>query len=1037
MQGKGIVKFFLIVMTLVTLVQYALIYPTSRAEKKADAYAQAASNNVQDELQKKAVYKINRAKYLDSISNKLVVDWRPFLSFTYQQLKARQLALGLDLKGGMSIIMQVDLKDFIKALAGNSQDPALAQALTNTSNAQKSDQADYITLFAREYAKVSNGKSLATLFYKNAELKEEINFESSDGDVISALRTRANEAVNRTFELLKQRIDKLGVTQPNVFLDVERDLIVVELPGIDNPERARSFLQAAAKLEFYNVYRMGDPGIREAFIAANDRLIVTEGGSKPAVREIERVEQDTFFVKDSLGKEITPRQVERIVPDTIYKPENNQRGPLFERFSLNGTTRAFSLAVMGTATDNERPRIDSFLNREDIKNLFPRDAFFRWSRKPIKDPETKELTDEYELYALKMEPDGKAPLTGDYISKAGTNLDQRTTKMSISLKIEGDGIRIWRKMTEKAAADNNREIAILLDNEIVSAPGVENPIPSGDSQITGDFTVEEATDLASILEIGSLPAETKIIQESLVGPSLGAENINKSMIAMIVGFLIVLVFMVFYYGGGGIISVIALFLNVFFIFGALASYGTVLTLPGIAGIVLIMGMAVDANVIIYERIREELREGKALATAVSEGFRHSYSAIIDSNVTTILSAMVLAYFGLGPIKGFAVVLIIGVLCTMFTAVLTTRLLFDYWLGKGRSISFSTPPTKNALSKINFDWLGYRKYAYMFSAAITIIGLVSFFTRGFELGVDFKGGYSYNISFDNSQIVEAEQLRQALAPVFDGKAPLVKAIDTENTYNVVTDYLINDTEPINGVEPADVVMERLYEGVNNMSGGKVDFEQFKAADGAGTHIESSTKVGPTIADDITRSAFWALGSALVLIFLYIFIRFSKWQYSMGAVAALFHDTLIVLSLFSLFHGIAGFSLEIDQAFIAAILTVIGYSVNDTVIVFDRIREYLGLHTQGSRKDIINRALNVTLSRTSLTSATTLFTVIVLFFFGGASIKGFAFALLVGILAGTYSSVYIATALMYDFTRNKNAEIVHAPKKTTTRTPAKAK
>ena len=1035
MQGKGIVKFFLIVMTLVTLVQYALIYPTSRAERKADAYAQTASNNIQDELQKKAVFKVKRAEYLDSISNKLIVDWRPLLSFTYQQLKARQLALGLDLKGGMSIIMQVDLKDFIKALAGGSQDPGLAQALTNTSNAQKSDQADYITLFAREYAKVANGKKLANLFYKNAELREEINFESSDGDVVSALRSRADEAVKRTFELLKQRIDKLGVTQPNVFLDAERDLIVVELPGIDNPERARNFLQAAAKLEFYNVYRMADPGIQDAFLAANERLTVTEGGPKQTVREIERI--DTLFVKDTAGVVITPQQIERF--DTIFKPENTlKRGPLFELFTLNGTgPRAYGQAVMGTAMENDRTRIDSILNREDIKNLFPRDAFFRWGRKPIKDFETKEVTEDYELYALKMEPNGKAPLTGDYISRAGTSLDQRNNEMSVSLRMEGDGISIWRKMTEKAAADNNREIAILLDNEIVSAPGVQNPIPSGDSQITGDFTVDEATDLASILEIGSLPAETKIIQESLVGPSLGAENISKSMIAMIIGFLIVLSFMVFYYGGGGIIAVIALFLNVFFIFGALASYGAVLTLPGIAGIVLIMGMAVDANVIIYERIREGLREGKALAIAVSEGFRHSYSAIIDSNVTTILSAMVLAYFGLGPIKGFAVVLIIGVLCTMFTAVLITRLMFDTWLSKGRSISFSTPMTKNALSKVNFDWLGYRKYAYMFSAGNSLIGLVSFFTRGFELGVDFKGGYSYNITFDNSKRVEAEQVRQALAPGFDGKAPLVKAIDTENTYNVVTDYLINATELINGVEPADVVMKQLYEGVNKLSGGNLDFEQFKAADGSGTHIESSSKVGPTIADDITRSAFWALGSALLLIFLYIFIRFSKWQYSMGAVAALFHDTLIVLSLFSLFHGIAGFSLEIDQAFIAAILTVIGYSVNDTVIVFDRIREYLGLHMQGSRKEVINRALNVTLSRTSLTSATTLFTVIVLFSFGGASIKGFAFALLAGILAGTYSSVYVATALMYDFTRDKNAEIVHAPKKTTSKATAKAK
>jgi len=1027
MQGKGIVKFFLIVMTLVTLVQYALIWPSYREEKKADAYAQSAANKVQDELQKKTVFKMKRAEYLDSISNKLVLDLRPVMSFTYQELKARQLALGLDLKGGMSIIMQVDLKDFIKALAGNNrQDPALLQALTNTSKAQESAQSDYITLFASEYTKAANGKKLASLFYKSAELSQEINFESSDDEVITALRSRADEAVKRTFELLKQRIDKLGVTQPNTFLDAARDLIIVELPGIDNPERARNFLQAAAKLEFWDVYRTSDAGLQEAFLAANERLKLTDGGG--TVQEPERVIEriDTVFVKDSLG--VPDRaQIDRL--DTIYQPVNDlKRGPLFEMFTLNGAGgTTYGAAVMGTAKATDRHRIDTLLAREDIKNLFPRDVFFRWSRKPVKDFQTKEMTDDYELYALKMEPNGKAPLTGDYISRAGTSLDQRTSEMSVSLKMEGEGVRIWRKMTEKAAADNNREIAILLDNEIVSAPGVQNPIPSGDSQITGNFTVDEAQDLASILEIGSLPAETKIIQESLVGPSLGAENINKSMIAMIIGFLIVLFFMIFYYGGGGIISVIALFLNVFFIFGALASYGTVLTLPGIAGIVLIMGMAVDANVIIYERIREELREGKTLATAVSEGFRNSYSAIIDSNVTTILSALVLAYFGLGPIKGFAVVLVIGVLCTMFTAVLIGRLLFDYWLGKGKQINFSTSITENAFTKINFDWLGYRKYAYIFSAAITIIGLVSFFTRGFELGVDFKGGYSYNISFDNSQKVEAEQLRNALAPGFDNKAPLVKAIDTENTYNVVTDYLINNTEPVDGVEPADLVMQRLHEGVNKLYGGKVDFEQFKSPDGAGTHVISSSKVGPTIADDITRSAFWALGAALMLIFLYIFLRFSKWQFSLGAVAALFHDTLIVLSLFSLFHGVFKFSLEIDQAFIAAILTVIGYSVNDTVIVFDRIREYFGLHMQGSRKDIINKALNTTLSRTAITSATTLFTVIVLFIFGGASIKGFAFALLSGILAGTYSSVYVATALMYDFTRDKKPEAVNAPAK----------
>jgi SecD/SecF fusion protein len=573
--------------------------------------------------------------------------------------------------------------------------------------------------------------------------------------------------------------------------------------------------------------------------------------------------------------------------------------------------------------------------------------------------------------------------------------------------MDKNGAKAWAEMTTKAAQDNNRQVAILLDDEVVSAPSVNEPITGGNTQITGNFNIQEAQDLANILEIGKLPAETKIISEALVGPSLGKENISKSINSLVIGFLIVMAFMFLYYSTAGIMSIISLFLNIFFIFGTLASFGTVLTLPGIAGIVLTIGMAVDANVIIYERIREELDEGKTLLTSISEGFRQSYSAIIDSNVTTLLSAFMLSYFGLGPIKGFAVVLIIGILSSMFTAVLVSRLLIDWWTGKGKDLQFSNSFSKSAFSSINVDWMGKRKIAYLFSGVLVILSLVSIFTRGFEFGVDFKGGYSYNIQFSES--VNPEDLRKELTTAFYGNTPVVKSIDSENSLNVVTSYMIDSGDE----NASQKVLERLFAGVNNLSGNSLDIANFSNPEGKGTHVVSSSQVGPTVAEDIKSSSLQAALFALALIFLYIFIRFNKWQYSAGAVIALFHDTIITLGVFSALHGILPFSMEVDQAFIAAILTVIGYSINDTVVVFDRIREMMGIYIKRSRHEVINKAINNTLSRTTLTSLTTLFVVIVLFLFGGSSIKGFSFAILFGITIGTYSSIFIASPLMSDF------------------------
>jgi len=1010
MQGKGIVKFFLVVMILVTLIQYLFILPTNRVEKDAERYALSISSSIEDEAEQNQAHTDAVRAYLDSMSSQTVFQIPLLKSYTYQELKGQQLAYGLDLKGGMSVVLQIDLRELIRTLAQNSQDPKFRKALENASTAQLNAQSDFVALFADAWQEVRGEDRLAPIFQRNEALRDDINYETSDAEVIRILRTKADETVELTFNLLKQRIDKLGVVQPNVNLDQERDLIIVELPGIDNPQRAREFLQAAANLEFFETFRISDPAISNALTQANDKLRTIRGGASE--QTIERV--DTLYVTDSLGNVST--EIEKI--DTVYA-QNSLNGPLFDLMSPGQG------AVIGVVRRNNLNELKRVLEMDEILNLFPSELRFRFAQKPFESTLTDEVSDRplemYEVYAIKMPRDGKAPLSGDHVQDASAQPDPQSNQIAVSLNMDKTGAKIWAGMTTKAANDGNREIAILLDNEVVSAPRVNEPITGGSSSISGGFSLQEATDLSNILEIGKLPARTEIIQESVVGPTLGAENIRSSLTALAIGFLIVIAFMIFYYGGGGVISVIALLLNLIFIFGALASYGTVLTLPGFAGIILTIGMAVDANVIIYERIREELRDGKSTLIAVTDGFKNSYSAIIDANVTTILTAIVLAYFGLGPIKGFAVVLIIGVLSSLFTAVLVGRLMLDSYLKRKKTISFSTGLSKNAFANMQIDWMSKRRVAYIISGTLITLSLVSFATRGFELGVDFKGGYNYNISFDENIDVNIDGLRDNLATSFGGNTPIVKEVAGVNTFNVVTDYLIDaqfdpeafaNEEEANANKPETLVMHALHDGVVATIGKDVPYDEFSNAGGVGTHVTSFSKVGPTIADDITRSAIYAAIFALLLIFLYIFIRFSKWQYSLGAVAALFHDTLITLGIFSLGHGIFGFSMEIDQPFIAAILTVIGYSINDTVVVFDRIREYLNTYTSGDKTSVINAAVNSTVSRTIITSLTTLFGVFVLFMFGGASIKGFAFAILVGVIVGTYSSIFVATPLVHD-------------------------
>lgn len=1011
MQGKGIIKFFLVVLTIMCLLQYFYLLPTSKVENNAESYAQSLASNIADPAQKNEAITAARSTYLDSMSSEVIFSIPMLKKYTYEDLKNAQLNFGLDLKGGMSVVLQVDLKDFLKNVAGNSNDVNFLAALDNAEKAQATSQADFISLFADEYKKVAPNGSLRNIFARGA-LKEEIGTKNSNADIIVLLRETATQTVDLTYKRLKERIDELGVVQPNVSLDAARDLILVELPGISNPERARKFLASTAKLEFWKTYRINDNvNILGAFQEADRKLGVTGGENTEAAADF-TVQTKYNYNYDDTGN-ITDSTAYQ---DTIMRSSVNQLnsgGPLLSLLQLNGQTGAgisYPLTVVGVAAKNKIDRINKYLDQPNIKALFPKDVKFMWGYSNIDYLSEESSQPMYELYAIKTSRgQDKALLEGDVVTGATSNPDPSTGKITVSLQMNGEGARKWGQITTEAAQNNNREIAISLDNKIVSAPSVNGAITGGNSAITGDFSQQEGDDLAKILEIGKLPAQTKIIQEQIVGPSLGAENISRSLNSMIIGLALVLIFMIAYYGGGGIVSIIALLANLFFIGGALANFGTVLTLPGVAGIILTIGMAVDANVIIYERIREELREGKSTLAAIKDGFQQSYSAIIDANVTTILTACVLAYFGLGPIKGFAIILIIGVISSLFTAVLVGRLMINWWSEKGNEMSFWTGFSKNAFSNLSIDWLGKRKMAYVLSGIIIVAGFVSMAVRGFELGVDFKGGYSYNIQFDEGQNVSADDLRAALSSdATFGKEPIVKAVSTQNTFNVTTDYLITDASE----EAADKVMSALFTGVNSILGGSLKADQFKNPNGIGAHVTSSNKVGPNIADDIKTSSFYAAVLALLFIFFYIFARFNRWQYSAGAVAALFHDTLVVLAIFSIGHGIFPFAMTIDQAFIAAILTVIGYSINDTVVVFDRIREFMGLYSSKSKEEIINSAINSTVSRTVITSLTTLFVVSILLFFGGSSIRGFAFALFIGIIVGTYSSVFIATPIMSD-------------------------
>jgi SecD/SecF fusion protein len=983
MQGKGLIKLVLGLLLAVCLFQLLYYIPTNKVEREAVEYGENAAVNLSGDA-KEMAYKNGRASYLDSMSSEVIFSIPYVVNYTYSDLKKQQLALGLDLKGGMSTTLEVDLSELIVTLAGrNSKDQDLLNAVAAAKVSQEGAQDNFIALFAQEFKKIAPTRKLSSIF-QQSQMLEGIDLETTDSEVERKLREKADQTVDLTFKRLKERIDKLGVVQPNVTLDDQRDLILVEMPGIDNPERARQFLEASADLGFWETYRFTDSGIMAGLKAADAKL-----------------------------KALT--MAEGQVVDTTL---DAQKGPLFAQLDEN--IGQYSITAVGAADKNKKAAITEMLSRPEVAQTLPKNVKFLWGYKPFEDLTTNEPTGKYLLYAVKLQPNSdKAPIEGDVVTRANQALDEITGEPEVNLAMNATGAKKWAELTGRAftgnAEGNRREVAIVLDDEVVTTPSVnEGAITGGNTRISGSFDIQEAQDLANILEVGKLPAKTKVIQESTVGPSLGKDNIAKSTRSLIIAMLLVMGFMIFYYMRGGVVSVLTLLLNIVLIFGVLSSLGTVLTLPGIAGIVLTIGMAVDANVIIFERIREELRDGKALLEAISEGFKHSYSAIIDANLTTLLTAFVLSYFGLGPIKGFAVVLIVGVISSMFTAVVIGKLIIDGYVDGGkRSLDFWNNFSKNTLSTINVDWISKRKVAYMFSGALLVLSLGSIFTRGFDKGVDFTGGHSYNVKFGSSSNVTLQSIQDELTKTY-GSTPVIKSVDAANTYNITTAYNINT----NSLDADTEVAQKLHEVVAALTKSNVSFETFRnnINNEDVPHVTSYTKVGPTIADDIRTSSFYAGFFALALIFLYIFIRFSKWQYSAGAIVALFHDVIITLGAFSLLKGLLGFSMEIDQAFIAAILTVIGYSINDTVIIYDRIREFFGLGKGENKDEVINNAINTTLSRTTVTSMTTLFVVLMLLIFGGSSIKGFAFAITFGIMIGTYSSIFIAAPIVRDLTEN---------------------
>ncbi|MFL1897403.1 protein translocase subunit SecDF [Aquimarina sp. 2-A2] len=983
MQNKGLVRVFAILFGLVCIYQLSYTYLTYTKEKEAENYAQQKFPG-EDASKLREMAERN---YLDSIGKDPI-----FAGITYNDAKDKELNKGLDLKGGINVILQISVKDILKGLSNNSKDPAFNQALLATDELQKNSQNSYIEDFFTEFEKIPDAKLASPDIFANKNLSDDISFDMTNDQVKPVLTRKIDESITSAFEVLRKRIDKFGVTQPNIQRLGETGRILVELPGAKDVDRVKKLLQSTAQLEFWDVYKAEEIF---PFIFAANTLLKEEMEKKEATTSEEATEVDAAQVDSTKTDE------DAAIDDLLADAEDStdldaQVNPIFDLIANQGGQGG---PVILSVNKNDVEEFESYLNDPKVRALLsPEQRYVRFAwGKPVKD------SDFVDLYAIKGNRNNEPELSGGVITDARQEYNQ-VGQVTVTMQMDGKGAKAWEEMTGRAST-NRSQIAIVLDNVVYSAPGVSTgPISGGRSEITGNFSIEEGQDLANVLRAGKLPASADIIQSEVVGPSLGQEAIDSGIMSFAIALVLILVWMVFYYGKAGIFADVALVVNILFIFGVLAGLKAVLTLPGIAGIVLTIGMSVDANVLIFERIKEELAKGKSQVDAIKDGFNNALSSILDANITTGLTGLILLFFGTGPIKGFATTLLIGILTSLFTAIFITRLFIDGYGKNGKELAFSTGMTKNLFSNINVDFLGKRKIAYIISGVVIVVGLGSLFTQGLDQGVDFVGGRSYTVRF--AKDVAPTEIENELTGVF-GSAQ-AKTLGANNQLKITTKYKVNETGEAVDAEIAN----KLYTTLQPYLGGDISYDEFANGDeDKQIGIMSSMKVGPTIADDIKQAAFWSVLGSLIVVFLYILLRFRRWQFSLGAVAAVFHDVLLVLGVFSLTWKFMPFNMEIDQAFIAAILTVIGYSLNDTVVVFDRIREFFGEHTNWPLAKNVNAALNSTLSRTLNTSLTTLLVLGAIFIFA-APLRGFMFSLIIGVLVGTYSSLFIATPVMYD-------------------------
>lgn len=1015
MQNKGFIRVVAICFVLACFWQLSFSLVSSIYAGKADKAADKVVERVKESAAfaqvpdvDKAFYldsirKIESRRYTDSISSKVI-----YFGNTYKQVQNKEINLGLDLKGGMNVMLQVQLEDLVKALAGDNRTPEFEKAVALAKQRSVNSQSDFITLFGEAWKEVGGGQRLSSIF-GTIDMAGRINPETSDEQVLTVLKEESESAVSNSFNVLRNRIDRFGVTQPSIQKLGNTGRILVELPGVKEPERVRKLLQGTASLEFWTTYYASEiaPYLEEA----NAVLAQSLAEDAPAA---EVKAEETTASDDIVSQELKARGTSTDEASVeAYKKAN----PLFAVLSPSGFR---DNACIGFAAAADTALINKYLARPEVAAVFPAEFRAMWT---VKSSDFIQDSNIYDLVAIKASSrDGKAPLDGGYVTAARVEYnDRQGGEPSVSMTMNAEGANVWARLTKENVG---RQIAIVLDGTVYSYPNVLNEISGGVSSITGHFSIEEATDLTNVLKSGKLPAPATIVQEQVVGPSLGAASIRAGLISFIIAFLLVLIYMIFFYKGAGLAADAALLTNVILLFGVLSAFGAVLTLPGIAGLVLTLGMAVDANVIIYERVKEELKAGKGLGKAIHDGYSNAYSAIIDGQVTTLLTGLVLFFFGSGPIKGFATTLIIGIITSVLTSIFITRIIFDDRVSRGKNITFETDLTKNFLKNTKIDFISGRKWSYLVSGALILISLGSIFIKGFTYGVDFTGGRTYVVRFDKP--VTAEDVREATGKVFDlasseqglsGTSVEVKQFGGDSQMKITTSYKYQD-------EAATVDNEiegMLYESLKDFYDDGLTFDEFVSTLDNPNGIISSDKVGASIANDIKRNAVISIILALIVIFAYIAFRFKGWTWGLGGVVSLAHTSIIIIGFFSLFSGILPFNLDVDQTFIAAILTIIGYAINDNVVIFDRIRENLSLHVKDDFKDTVNKSLNATLTRTVNTSVSTLLPMLAIAIFGGESIRGLSVALCLGICIGTYASIMIGTPIMFDATMSRRKKL----------------